>query len=773
MKTRKRKKRRRKLHTRKIFLLNSILVVFVFLGIGYSLLSTELTIDGNTKVTEYLEPTLYNVLRKAARNNHYAKEYVGDHHDSFTKEPSQKIYYWNTNSTAYATEINDMNNVIFAGSCWKILRTTDTGGVKLIYNGEPENNQCLNTRGVHPGYSSRTTLGLSSSTAYWYSDSYSFDSNNNVFGLSWEKRSSVWNESTYNNLISKYTCLSTDENGTCSTLYYIEDYYSSSTAYVLTITNNINYAQIGTLPYNVEDNLPSYVGYMYGNQFEGGSESFALNKTVTSTQTMFSNTSLGTSYWYADSISYDSITGKYSLVNPYQVSSTSDYPNLLGKYTFRNTDQNYTNGSVYYISRVYNTAMYYKLLQNGDLLTKYNPIVFGTSLIDNGDGTYTLDNTENVNLTSWSSDYANYKNKYTCGDSRVTCEMPRYTTATAANTYTYYNAGIKYLLGKERNGLVLSDTVVVRLDELMQNSNNYTDYKYTCFTQNATCTETSLSMIVSYSGNGYSYASNRYYGESVTWDGTNYTLVNPIEIENYNNSNSLATHHYSCLGIGEKVCSAVRYYYYAPSSNQTGNYIILTNGVTTGEQALTEMLTNNSHDSTIKKAIDAWYLNNMVVDQFSIEDTIYCNDRGIKNISGWNDQNNWSLAKLEFNYYNEPSSPTIDFSCENVSDQFSVSNPDARLSAKIGLPTIMEMNALENAMLRRTGTTYWTMSPSYFDVNAVNRSVASDGLVTEGNHYVRGVRGIRPVISLKPGTVYVGGTGAMIDPYVVVTFPVG
>ena len=350
--------------------------------------------------------------------------------------------------------------------------------------------------------------------------------------------------------------------------------------------------------------------------------------------------------------------------------------------------------------------------------------------------------------------------------------MPRYTTATAANTYTYYNAGIKYLLGKERNGLVLSDTVVVRLDELLQNSTNYTDYKYTCFSQNATCAETSLSMIVSYSGNGYSYAPNRYYGESVTWDGTNYTLVNPIEIENYNNSNILATHHYSCLGIGEKVCSAVRYYYYAPSSNQTGNYIILTNGVTTGEQALTEMLTNNSHDSTIKKAIDAWYLKNMAVERLTIDDTIYCNDRSIKNISGWNDQNNWHGARLEFNYYNEPSSPTIDFSCENVSDQFSVSNPDARLSAKIGLPTIMEMNALENAMLRRTGASYWTMSPSYFDVNAVNRSVASDGLVTEGNHYVRGVRGIRPVISLKPGTVYKNGTGTMMEPYVVFISPV-
>ncbi len=30
----------------------------------------------------------------------------------------------------------DNNNVIFANKCWKALRTTDTGGVKLIYNGE-------------------------------------------------------------------------------------------------------------------------------------------------------------------------------------------------------------------------------------------------------------------------------------------------------------------------------------------------------------------------------------------------------------------------------------------------------------------------------------------------------------------------------------------------------------------------------------------------------------------------------------------------------------
>lgn len=36
------------------------------------------------------------------------------------------------------------NNVKFANFCWKIVRTTETGGIKLIYNGEPdENGYCI------------------------------------------------------------------------------------------------------------------------------------------------------------------------------------------------------------------------------------------------------------------------------------------------------------------------------------------------------------------------------------------------------------------------------------------------------------------------------------------------------------------------------------------------------------------------------------------------------------------------------------------------------
>ena len=46
------------------------------------------------------------------------------------------------------------NRVIFANFCWRIVRTTETGGVKLIYDGVPSNGQCNNT-------GSNSTIGRS------------------------------------------------------------------------------------------------------------------------------------------------------------------------------------------------------------------------------------------------------------------------------------------------------------------------------------------------------------------------------------------------------------------------------------------------------------------------------------------------------------------------------------------------------------------------------------------------------------------------------------
>lgn len=61
-----------------------------------------------------------------------------------TENDTYPIYYYRGNV--------DNNNVYFAENCWKIVRTTSTGGLKLVYNGEATivdgEKQCLETTGT-------------------------------------------------------------------------------------------------------------------------------------------------------------------------------------------------------------------------------------------------------------------------------------------------------------------------------------------------------------------------------------------------------------------------------------------------------------------------------------------------------------------------------------------------------------------------------------------------------------------------------------------------
>ena len=738
-------------------------MIFLVLGIGYSLLSTSLIIGGNLTVKEYFQPTLYNALKKEAETNGLAKEYTGEHQDSMDASLStEKIYYWYADNDTEGTNILNKNNVIFANHCWQMIRTTDTGGVKMIYNGEPENNQCLSNRGTHVGYASRTSQNLASN--YWYGTDYTYDSTAKTFKVSGTTEQTMWNESNGPELVGKYTCKLTSEDGTCATLYLVESYYNTTSAYVIPLNSNSKYSQFGTLQFNESYNSPTYVGYMYGDVYAYSSTNGTTSQSFTTTQPMLQSTSLGTSYWYADSIDYGTLTAnRYSLVNPYQVASTSEYPNLVGKYTFRNSTQTYTEDSVYYIAGANGSTMYYKKLQSGNLLSAYEPIVFGDSITDNGDGTYTINNPTNVTLSDWYTNYANYKEKYTCNDSSTTCASPRYTTATTSTHYTYINAGEKIMIGKTRNGLTLTDTILVRKDELVINSSNYSDYKYTCNTDSATCTESTLRMISGYNETGYSFAPNHYYGSSVTWDGTNYTLVDPIEIETYFNLNNISTHHYICVTNGLKTCQTVAYIYYYNVSD-TMYYITLKDGVTTVAQALSDMLTKNTNNSIIKSGVDAWYKHYMLDYDDYIEDTIFCNDRSIRALNGWKDDGGMTNAYLEF----KGSSSTSDLSCTNPTDKFSVSNSSAKLTYKVGLMSMSEMEFLNNVNARKSGQTYWLDSAYYFYSSRANvREVNMDGILVQGTLYVDSANGVRPAVSLTPGTRYSDGDGSMANPYIV------
>lgn len=131
------------------------------------------------------------------------------------------------------------NNVIFADFCWKIVRTTDTGGVKLIYNGVPTNGTCNNT-GTASQLVEKSSFNSSYNSpaynGYMYGTVYTRNSGSPTsgayFGNSFSYENGVYtlvDTSTTLDATHHYTCNKTTADGTCSTIRYY--YYTSGSIY--------------------------------------------------------------------------------------------------------------------------------------------------------------------------------------------------------------------------------------------------------------------------------------------------------------------------------------------------------------------------------------------------------------------------------------------------------------------------------------------------------------------------------------------------------------
>ena len=255
--------------------------------------------------------------------------------------------------------------------------------------------------------------------------------------------------------------------------------------------------------------------------------------------------------------------------------------------------------------------------------------------------------------------------------------------------------------------------------------------------------------LITYKG-GSDATSGSLFGTGVTYSNGTYTLTSTSTT--YDN-----THHYTCNNTTGS-CSTVRYYYY-----YTG-YTELNDGRNI-EEALEDMLSRddvNQTNSAIKTAIDNWYQNNMTAYTSKLEDTIFCNDRSITNLGGWNPNGGAKGASLLFKNDNLNN----DLSCTNITDQFSMNNNKAQLTYPIGLMTSSEANLLNNATLRKTGRWYWLASPSYFSgYDTDGRYVDTNGYI--GSYRVSNSGGVRPVVSLKVGTLVTMGDGSKNNPYVV------
>ena len=250
------------------------------------------------------------------------------------------------------------NNVLFAGFCWQMVRTTSTGGVKLIYNGKPDaDGQCLSTRSNAPGYTGSIARQLSNKS-YYYGSSYTYDSSTKLFTLDGDLQLTRWSSTTGPGLVNSYTCLQTTAEATCSTLYQVASYSSSSIG-VLYYVEPLNYSYIGEGSFNDNDDFSiADAGYMYDTRYVNNN---IRNSSSTSLFSSYSTSSTSQYYYSKDMVINED--GTYSLQNAEQKNWSDNYSSLVGYYTCRKTVDEVCS-TVYYIPFLNKIQPFYSIRFN-------------------------------------------------------------------------------------------------------------------------------------------------------------------------------------------------------------------------------------------------------------------------------------------------------------------------------------------------------------------------------------------------------------------------
>ena len=116
-------------------------------------------------------------------------------------EGNTPVYYFRGD----ADKVN--NNIIFNNMCWKIIRTTETGGVKLIYNGITKNGTCNNT-------GTSTQIGTSEFNENVYDNAFVGYMYGTAESTTYEATHTNTNESTIKKYIDNWYSQNFDETTT-------------------------------------------------------------------------------------------------------------------------------------------------------------------------------------------------------------------------------------------------------------------------------------------------------------------------------------------------------------------------------------------------------------------------------------------------------------------------------------------------------------------------------------------------------------------------------
>ena len=168
----------------------------------------------------------------------------------------------------------------------------------------------------------------------------------------------------------------------------------------------------------------------------------------------------------------------------------------------------------------------------------------------------------------------------------------------------------------------------------------------------------------------------------------------------------------------------------------------------------------NTNNSTIKTMLENWYASNLLKYNDYIEDTNYCNDRSMIDVTIDNvvySKNGYGNLNTGYHILSDNMK---NYQCQNTNDKFSVQSKTN--TYPVGLITLNEV------LMGKTSTTnenisYWTMTPAYFNGTSAYNFLVSNG--NEKTMTVNTTSGVRPVIALKPSVTVISGNGSLESPY--------
>ena len=239
--------------------------------------------------------------------------------------------------------------------------------------------------------------------------------------------------------------------------------------------SSTDYTQIGTSKYNSRSNNNAYIGYMYGENYWGEP---TISET-TSTETLNNYY-----YYYADSYTFDTSTGTYTLTNPAKAVWNES---LVGKYTCRDNEDT-SCSTLYYIDSYSSVSGGYTLSYTSTNTDGVYTENHGTSRSSrtmasyNYYGTgYTFDKTTGyfaLTGTSRSVYDGSQVGTYTCASTRSSCETLYYVESTndttTANVRTISRTGITY---DETHANINNSTIKTRVDTWYEENILGTEYE--------------------------------------------------------------------------------------------------------------------------------------------------------------------------------------------------------------------------------------------------------------------------------------------------------